>query len=48
MIDPKYKAQADLLLRTIRYVAKEKFFALKGRTAASREKQEGKILMANR
>ncbi len=33
MIDPKYKAQADLLLQTIPYVAKEKIFALKGGTA---------------
>jgi len=33
MIDQKYKAQADLLLRTIPYVAKEKIFALKGGTA---------------
>lgn len=33
MIDPKYKAQADLLLRTIPYVAKEIIFALKGGTA---------------
>ena len=30
MIDPKYKAQADLLLQTIPYVAKETIFALKG------------------
>lgn len=33
MIDPKYKAQVDLLLQTIPYVAKEKSFALKGGTA---------------
>jgi predicted nucleotidyltransferase component of viral defense system len=33
MIDPKYKAQADLLLQTIPYVAKETIFALKGGTA---------------
>jgi predicted nucleotidyltransferase component of viral defense system len=33
MIDPKYKAQVDLLLQTIPYVAKEKIFALKGGTA---------------
>lgn len=33
MIDPKYKAQVELLLQTIPYVAKEKIFALKGGTA---------------
>ena len=33
MIDPKYKAQVDLLLQTIPYVAKETIFALKGGTA---------------
>jgi predicted nucleotidyltransferase component of viral defense system len=33
MIDPKYKAQVDLLLQTIPYVAKEEIFALKGGTA---------------
>jgi predicted nucleotidyltransferase component of viral defense system len=33
MIDSKYKAQADLLLQTIPYVAKETIFALKGGTA---------------
>jgi len=33
MIDPKYKAQVDLLLKTIPYVAKETTFALKGGTA---------------
>lgn len=33
MIDQKYKAQADLLLQTIPYVAKETIFALKGGTA---------------
>jgi predicted nucleotidyltransferase component of viral defense system len=33
MIDPKYKAQADLLLQTIPCVAKETIFALKGGTA---------------
>jgi predicted nucleotidyltransferase component of viral defense system len=33
MIDPRYKAQADLLLQTIPYVAKETIFALKGGTA---------------
>jgi len=33
MIDPKYKVQADLLLQTIPYVAKETIFALKGGTA---------------
>ena len=33
MIEPKYKAQADLLLQTIPYVAKETIFALKGGTA---------------
>jgi len=33
MIDPKYKAQADLILQTIPYVAKETIFALKGGTA---------------
>lgn len=33
MIDSKYKAQVDLLLRTIPYVAKETIFALKGGTA---------------
>jgi predicted nucleotidyltransferase component of viral defense system len=33
MIDPKYRAQVDLLLQTIPYVAKESIFALKGGTA---------------
>jgi len=33
MIDPKYRAQVDLLLQTIPYVAKETIFALKGGTA---------------
>ncbi|BBE16103.1 Ync [Aquipluma nitroreducens] len=33
MIDPKYKAQVDLLLQTLPYVAKEEIFALKGGTA---------------
>jgi len=33
MIDPKYKAQVDLLLQTIPFVAKEEIFALKGGTA---------------
>jgi predicted nucleotidyltransferase component of viral defense system len=33
MINPKYKAQVDLLLQTIPYVAKENIFALKGGTA---------------
>ena len=33
MIDPKYKAQVDLLLQTIPYIAKETIFALKGGTA---------------
>jgi hypothetical protein len=28
MIDPKYKAQADLLLQTIPYVAKETILSL--------------------
>lgn len=33
MIDPRYRAQVELLLQTIPYVAKEKIFALKGGTA---------------
>jgi len=33
MIDPKYKAQVDLLLQTIPHIAKETIFALKGGTA---------------
>lgn len=33
MIDQKYKAQVDLLLQTLPYVAKETIFALKGGTA---------------
>lgn len=33
MIDPRYKAQVELLLQTIPYIAKEKIFALKGGTA---------------
>lgn len=33
MIDPKYRAQAELLLQTIPYIAKEEIFALKGGTA---------------
>jgi predicted nucleotidyltransferase component of viral defense system len=33
MIDPSYKAQVELLLQTIPYIAKEKIFALKGGTA---------------
>ncbi len=33
MIDPKYKAQVDLLLQTIPYIAKEEIYALKGGTA---------------
>ncbi len=33
MIDPKYKAQVDLILQAIPYVAKETIFALKGGTA---------------
>jgi hypothetical protein len=32
MIDPKYRAQVELLLQTIPYVAKEKMFALNGGT----------------
>jgi predicted nucleotidyltransferase component of viral defense system len=33
MIDLKYKAQVDLLLQTIPFIAKERIFALKGGTA---------------
>lgn len=33
MIDPKYRAQVELLLLAIPYIAKEKIFALKGGTA---------------
>lgn len=33
MIDPRYRAQLELLLQTIPYVAKETIFALKGGTA---------------
>jgi predicted nucleotidyltransferase component of viral defense system len=33
MISPKYRAQVDLLLQVIPYVAKEEIFALKGGTA---------------
>lgn len=33
MIAPKYRAQADLLLRIVPYVAKEEIFALKGGSA---------------
>lgn len=33
MIDPRYRAQVDLLLQTIPFVAKETIFALKGGTA---------------
>ncbi|MDA3821125.1 MAG: nucleotidyl transferase AbiEii/AbiGii toxin family protein [Bacteroidales bacterium] len=33
MIDPRYRAQVELLLQTIPYVAKETIFALKGGTA---------------
>ncbi len=33
MIDPRYRAQVDLLLQAIPFVAKEKDFALKGGTA---------------
>lgn len=33
MINPRYKAQVDLLLQTLPHVAKEKIFALKGGTA---------------
>ncbi|MDX2443275.1 MAG: nucleotidyl transferase AbiEii/AbiGii toxin family protein [Bacteroidales bacterium] len=33
MIGPKYRAQVELLLQTIPYVAKEKIFALKGGSA---------------
>ena len=33
MIAPRYKAQVDLLLQTIPFIAKEKIFALKGGTA---------------
>jgi predicted nucleotidyltransferase component of viral defense system len=33
MIKPQYKAQVDLLLDVLPYVAKEKCFALKGGTA---------------
>lgn len=33
MIDPKYKAQAELILQAIPYVSKETIFALKGGTA---------------
>ncbi|MFC2080558.1 nucleotidyl transferase AbiEii/AbiGii toxin family protein [Bacteroidota bacterium] len=33
MINPKYRAQVELLLQTIPYIAKEKIFALKGGTA---------------
>ena len=32
MIAPKYRAQVDLLLQILPYVAKEKTFALKGGT----------------
>lgn len=32
MIDPRYRAQLELLLQTIPYVAKETIFALKGGT----------------
>ena len=33
MIDPRYRAQVELLLQTIPYIAKETIFALKGGTA---------------
>ena len=33
MIDPRYRAQVELLLQTIPYVANETIFALKGGTA---------------
>ena len=33
MISERYRAQVDLLLRVLPYVAKEKDFALKGGTA---------------
>ena len=33
MISARYKAQVDLLLQVLPYVAKEKIFALKGGTA---------------
>lgn len=33
MIDPRYRAQVDLLLRILPYVAEEDVFALKGGTA---------------
>ena len=33
MIDPRYRAQVDLLLQTIPYIAKESIFSLKGGTA---------------
>lgn len=33
MIDTRYKAQVELLLQTLPYVAKETMFALKGGTA---------------
>ncbi len=33
MISPTYKAQVDLLLQVLPYIAKEKIFALKGGTA---------------
>ena len=32
-IDDRFRAQVDLLLRTIPFIAKEKCFALKGGTA---------------
>jgi len=33
MIDPKYRAQVELILQAIPYIAKEGIFALKGGTA---------------
>lgn len=33
MIEPRYRAQVDLLLQTIPYIAKESIFSLKGGTA---------------
>ena len=33
MIDPRYRAQVELLLQTIPFIAKESIFSLKGGTA---------------
>jgi hypothetical protein len=33
MIDPRYRAQVELLLQTIPFIAKETIFSLKGGTA---------------